>query len=154
MIRIYTKTRHISKISNFLTMKKLKHEIFTINETPPDTPFDLGVSYCYPRKISKELLDIPKIAFVNYHPGPLPEYKGPTEYEDAIENKEIHWGVTHHHMNEENDSGKIIKILKFDLHEPPISRYELGSVSHYFLFKLFKETIEDLNMNKLRYSGK
>ena len=86
MIRIYTKTRHISKISNFLTMKKLKHEIFTINETPPDTPFDLGVSYCYPRKISKELLDIPKIAFVNYHPGPLPEYKGPTEYEDAIEN--------------------------------------------------------------------
>ena len=70
-------------------MKKLKHEIFTINETPPDTPFDLGVSYCYPRKISKELLDIPKIAFVNYHPGPLPEYKGPTEYEDAIENKEI-----------------------------------------------------------------
>ena len=40
-------------------MKKLKHEIFTINETPPDTPFDLGVSYCYPRKISKELLDIP-----------------------------------------------------------------------------------------------
>ena len=81
-------------------------------------------------------------------------YPGPTEYDDAIKNKEIHWGVTLHHMNEEYDSGKIIKILKFDLHEPPISIDELGSLSHYFLFKLFKETIEDLNMNKLRYSGK
>ena len=36
-----------------------------------DTPFDLGVSYCYSRKISNELLDIPKIGFVNYHPGPM-----------------------------------------------------------------------------------
>ena len=26
---------------------------------------------------------------MNYHPGPLPEYKGPTEYEDAIENIDI-----------------------------------------------------------------
>ena len=153
MIRIYTKTRHVTKISHFLNMKKLKHEIFTIHDTPPNTSFDLGVSYCYPRKITKELLNIPKIAFVNFHPGPLPEYPGPTEYDDAIKNKEIHWGVTLHHMNEEYDSGKIIKILKFDLHEPPISIDELGSLSHYFLFKLFKETIEDLNMNKLRYSG-
>jgi methionyl-tRNA formyltransferase len=150
MIRVYTKSRHISKISNFLTMKNLTHEIFTIHENPPDTHFNLGVSYCYPRKISKELLDMPKIGFVNYHPGPLPKYKGPTEYEDAIKNKEIHWGVTVHQMNEEYDSGKIIQILNFDLHEPPTSRDELGALSHYFLFKLFKETIEDINMNKMR----
>ena len=107
MIRIYTKTRHVTKISHFLNMKKLKHEIFTIHDTPPNTSFDLGVSYCYPRKITKELLNIPKIAFVNFHPAPLPEYPGPTEYDDAIKNKEIHWGVTLHHMNEEYDSGKI-----------------------------------------------
>ena len=150
MIRIYTKLRHVQKIADFLTTKKLEYEIFTINDVPPDTTFDLGVSYCYPRKISNELLIIPKIAFVNYHPGPLPNYKGPTEYEDAIEKKEIHWGVTLHHMNEEYDSGKIIKTLKFDLHEPPTSREELGAISHYFLFKLFKQTVEDINMNKLR----
>ena len=85
MIRIYTKLRHVQKIADFLTTKKLEHEIFTINDVPSDTTFDLGVSYCYPRKISNELLNIPKIAFVNYHPGPLPDYKCPTEYEDAIE---------------------------------------------------------------------
>ncbi len=56
MIRIYTKLRHVQKIADFLTTKKLEYEIFTINDVPPDTTFDLGVSYCYPRKISNELL--------------------------------------------------------------------------------------------------
>ena len=149
MIRIYTKTRHISKIDNFLNLLNLKHEIYTINDIPLDTPFDLGVSYCYSKKISNELLDIPKIGFVNYHPGPLPEYKGPNEYEDAIKNQETHWGVTVHHMTEEYDVGKIIRILRFDLHEPPKSVEELGAVSHYFLFKLFKKTIEDINLKKI-----
>jgi len=148
MIRVYTKLRHISKISNFLTTKNIQHEIFTIHDNPSDTYFDLGISYCYPRKISKQILDIPKIAFVNYHPAPLPKYKGPNEYEDAIKNKELHWGVTVHHMNEEYDDGEIIEKLNFNLHEPPTSKDELGALSHYFLFKLFKETIENIITNK------
>ena len=88
---------------------KIEFKIFTINDTPSDSSFDLGVSYCYPRKISKSLLSIPKKGFVNYHPAPLPKYKGPTELDDAIKNKETDWGVTVHHMNEEYDSGEIIK---------------------------------------------
>jgi methionyl-tRNA formyltransferase len=146
---VYTKSRHISKIIEFLNSLNLKHEIFTKEDNVPDTPFDLGVSYCYPKKISNQLLNIPKMGFVNYHPGPLPKYKGPNEYEDAIKNKEIHWGVTVHYMTEKYDSGEIIKILKFNLHEPPKSIEELGAVSHYFLFNLFKGTISNINLNKL-----
>ena len=144
MIRIYTKSRHISKINSYLNSINLEHEIFTKDDIIPNTAFELGVSYCYPKKISNDLLRIPKLGFVNYHPGPLPEYKGPNEYENAIKNKETHWGVTVHDMTDEYDSGKIRKILKFDLHEPPNSVDELGSVSHYFLFNLFKETINDI----------
>ena len=95
------------------------------------------------KKILNDLLVIPKLGFVNYHPGPLPEYKGPNEYENAIKNKETRWGVTVHDMTEEYDSGNIRKILKFNLHEPPNSVEELGAISHYFLFNLFKETIND-----------
>lgn len=53
-----------------------------------------------------------------------------------------------HHMNEEYDDGEIIQKLNFNLHEPPTSKDELGVLSHYFLFKLFKETIENIIMNK------
>ncbi len=144
MIRVYTKNRHIEKIRKFLKLKKVEFEIFTINDSPKDSSFDLGVSYCYPRKIKDPLLSKPKKGFVNYHPGLLPKYKGPTELDDAIENKETEWGVTVHYMNEEYDSGKIIKIKQINLHEPPTSTQELGAVSHYFLFNLFKETILEI----------
>jgi methionyl-tRNA formyltransferase len=144
MIRVYTKERHISKITKFLTSISLEYKIYTIKDDLSIEPFDLGVSYCYPRKIIEPLLSTPKKGFVNYHPGLLPKYKGPTETEDAIKNKETHWGVTVHHMDENYDTGKIIQIKKIDLHEPPTSTQELGAISHYFLFQLFKETILDI----------
>lgn len=144
MIRVYTKEIHISKISNFFNENKIDFEVYTVRDNPPLTHFDLGVSYCYPRKITNPLLSYSKKGFVNYHPSPLPEYKGPNEYEMAIKNKEVHWGVTVHYMTEEYDKGDIIKEKRFDLHEPPTSVRELGAVSHYFLFHLFKETINEI----------
>lgn len=92
MIRVYTKKRHIDKIHKFVNEINLEHEIFTIEDVTPLSDFDLGVSYCYPRKITEPLLSKPKKGFINYHPSPLPKYKGPTEYIDAIKNKEVHWG--------------------------------------------------------------
>lgn len=144
MIRIFTKERHVLKIRNYLNLCNLKFEIFTIKDNPPSTDFELGVSYCYPRKIVEPLLSTPKRGFVNYHPGPLPKYKGPNEFEEAIKNKEIHWGVTVHFMDKDYDAGPIIKVKSFDLHEPPTSIQELGAISHYFLFQLFKETVYEL----------
>ena len=144
MIRIYTKTRHISKIKNFLDSLDIENEIYTINDKSSDTPFDIGISYCYPRKITEPLLSTPKNGFVNYHPAPLPKYPGMTELDDAIKNKEMHWGVTAHYMDENYDTGQIIRIKEIELHEPPTSTQELGSISHYFLFQLFKETIIEM----------
>lgn len=144
MIRVYTKTRHVKKIRDFLSKMNVSFEIYTIYDKIPNTDFDLGVSYCWPRKIVPPELYKPRKGFVNYHPAPLPKYKGPTELTKAIQNKEMNWGVTVHYMNEEYDSGPIIKIKEIRLHEPPISQDELGAVSHYFLFHLFKETISEL----------
>jgi len=52
-------------------------------------------------------------------------------------------------MDENYDTGDIIKIKKIELHEPPTSHEELGAVSHYFLFQLFKETILDIYEGRL-----
>jgi len=150
LIRVYTKQRHITKIHTFLNSIGLEHEIYTIKDSPPSHSFDLGVSYCYPRKITEPLLSSPKKGFVNYHPGPLPKYKGPTELDDAIKNKETSWGVTVHFMDEGYDTGPIIRIKEIPLHEPPTSTQELGAVSHYFLFDLFKETIKEFYEGNLK----
>lgn len=150
MIRIYTKTRHVKKIEKFLKSLNLKNEIFTIKDNPSTTQFDLGVSYCYPRKITEPLLSTPTKGFVNYHPAPLPKYRGPSEYNDAINNKETEWGVTVHYMDQNYDTGDIIQVKKFGLNEPPTNSRELGAISHYFLFQLFKETILDVYNEKLK----
>ena len=47
-------------------------------------------------------------------------------------------------MDENFDTGPIIKLKQIRLHEPPTSTQELGAISHYFLFDLFKETILDI----------
>lgn len=144
MIRVYTKKRHISKIHEFLDSLDLAHKIFTVDDNSDLGDFDLGISYCYPQKITEPLLTKPKFGFVNYHPAPLPKYKGPTELTEAIKNKETTWGVTVHYMDENFDTGPIIKLKQIRLHEPPTSTQELGAISHYFLFDLFKETILDI----------
>lgn len=144
MIRVYTKERHIRKIENYLNSLSLEHQIYTVKDNPKSGDFELGVSYCYPRKITEPILSMPKKGFINYHPGPLPEYKGPNEYENAIKNSETSWGVTVHYMDKGFDTGEIIKIKKIELHEAPTSIPELGAISHHFLFELFKETIKDL----------
>lgn len=148
MIRVYTKTRHVNSIDKFLNSIQLEHEIFTTKSPPSPEhefePFDLGVSYSYPRKITKELLSIPSKGFVNYHAAPLPEYKGWLVYDEAIENKETHWGVTLHEIDEHYDTGPIIKRVNINLHEPPVSKEQLGSIGHWFMFHLFKQTIADV----------
>lgn len=46
-----------------------------------------------------------------------------------------------HYMNEELDRGFIIKKEMFDLQEPPRSKDELGSLTHWHMMKMFKDTI-------------
>ena len=56
----------------------------------------------------------------------------------------MNWGVTVHQMDENYDTGPIIEVLDIKLNEPPTSTTELGAVSHYFLFILFKNTINKI----------
>lgn len=65
-------------------------------------------------------------------------------YEEAIKNKETHWGVTLHVMDKHYDTGAIIKRVNIELHEPPVTKEQLGSIGHWFMFHLFKQTIIDV----------
>ena len=142
MIIVLTKTRHIEKINKFLEQNKINFEIYTVKTIPDfmSSEYNLGVSYCYPRLVTEPLLSLPKLGFVNYHPAPLPEYKGHDPYSRAVAKRVMKWGVSVHKMNEKYDDGEIIQVDSFDLNEPPF-REELGTLAHYFSFKLFKKTI-------------
>jgi len=143
MIKVYAKDRHVTKIQKFLNSMNFDNKIYTIysDSSSDNEQFDLGISYGYNRKITDPLLSTPKKGFVNFHPAPLPEYKGNLGMLRAIENKVMRWGVTCHFMDNSIDTGDIIKVKYFDLHERPTSTDELSAISHYFMFSLFKEII-------------
>jgi folate-dependent phosphoribosylglycinamide formyltransferase PurN len=75
------------------------------------------IKYLYnggtPNKIQKKILNAVK-GIINIHPGLFPKYRGCTNIEWALKNKEP-LGLTAHLMDEKYDNGPIIKtkILKF-----------------------------------------
>ena len=70
---------------------------------------------------------------------PEPEFLSTHYWEHGI-----HLWDTGYDMDEEYDTGDIIKVKYFELHEPPKSTDEMMALSHYFMFELFKETILDI----------
>lgn len=144
---IFTKTRHIEKMTAFLEREEAKFFI-TTSKDYLDKKCDIAVSYCYPK-----IIDFSKTShdrWFNYHPAPLPQYKGKDVYEDAIRDKVTKYGTTLHVMAQEVDSGRILAKNTFDLKRVPLCKSELADITHYYLFQLFRETfasLEDVVLN-------
>tara|TARA_R100001129_G_scaffold111182_1_gene76293 strand:+ start:1972 stop:2616 length:645 start_codon:yes stop_codon:yes gene_type:complete len=114
-------------------LNKFKNvSIEKITECNPD--IDLVISYCYNFRIKEPLISGPKYGCINFHPAPLPEYKGLAVYNFAILNEESKWGVTCHYVNEKFDEGDIISQTNFDLGRNHTAD-SLRSLSHTYLHK-------------------
>lgn len=75
--------------------------------------FDLGLSVLYWRRIKGSLLTTPRYGIINFHPAPLPEYKGVGGYNLAILDKLDQWAVSAHYMDADIDTGPIISVDRF-----------------------------------------
>lgn len=154
MILLLTKERHTNKIEGFLHACNLDFQVVAVEDFGRDfkyhAHYSLGVSYCWPYLIKPEDLEIPPLGWINYHPAPLPEYKGPKETTKAIADKTMYWGVSVHYMDENFDTGPLVRCNAFPLWEPPTSEAELGAVAHWYLFKLFKDTIYQFTQESFR----
>jgi len=144
MYGIFTKSIHVEKLISYLNTIKIDYLISTKKDEVYSSNFNIGVSYCFPWIVDVDYPNKDERRWFNYHPAPLPEYPGPTNYVDAMRNQVMSFGVTLHQMTQEVDRGEIIKQLHFPLRSVPVHTSELGVICHYYLFQLFKETIEKL----------
>jgi len=149
MIRIFSRKREIPKLREFFDDLNLEYQLYTSKDTISLEPFELGISYCYTKKITPPLLYLARKGFVNYHPAPLPQYANGPQYEGnasdrAIKEHVTRWGVTVHYMNEEYDKGLVIRKKMYDLVESAESLDEHGALAHFHMWNLFKETILDI----------
>lgn len=88
-------------VSSAGKMNELEH---WIRELEPDAVFCI----CFPYLLSQGLLNLIPNRFINFHPGPLPEYRGPMPIFEVIRSCEKETALSIHLMNERFDEGAII----------------------------------------------
>ena len=112
-------------------------------DTLSNIPFDVLFSVYYDRLIQKGVLDLPKIAAINVHAAPLPDYRGRFTFLYAILNGESEYGATLHVMDEGFDTGPIIAKRMFTFGDRTTAR-ELYDRTGEVAVQLFKDTLPSI----------
>ena len=141
-----------------LTLKQLSKKILRNKLLNIDIIFCIGSTQILPRQI----IDLPKLGTLNFHPSLLPKYRGRYSTVHAIFNGDKITGVTAHFLGKEIDTGKIIKkkIIKIRPHYTAKDLYNEFSKEGTKLFlKIFnkvvnRKKIKSYKMNKLKLKYK
>jgi len=109
---------------------------------------DLVISYGWGHRITKEIINLPNIGCINFHPAPLPEWRGMGGvFNYALYEGITEWGCSAHFVDETYDTGDIIKIKKFSIKDIN-TVHNLTKLSHEHLLLLFKNVLNIILQNK------
>ncbi|PXY42920.1 methionyl-tRNA formyltransferase [Flavobacterium hydrophilum] len=75
-----------------------------IETVQPDYIFCISFPFLLPENV----LSYGKGKFINFHPGPLPQYRGPMPIFEVLKNQETQTAICAHFMNSKFDQGNII----------------------------------------------
>jgi methionyl-tRNA formyltransferase len=102
---------------------------------------DLVISVLYWRKLPMGLIAAAPLGAINFHPAPLPQYKGCAGYNLAILESRDDWGITAHYMDAEIDTGGIIEVAWFPIDRERETTLTLEATSVGVLHDLVVRTI-------------
>lgn len=111
-------------------------------------PVDLVISYLFPDRLQLPLLALPRMAAINLHPGPLPEYGGLAGYNYAILDERDTYAVTAHHMEESFDTGDIILRKDFPFDWRLMTALDLERMSRPYLLSTFQEVVHMIELGR------
>jgi methionyl-tRNA formyltransferase len=105
-------------------------------------PHDLGLAFLYTRRIPADQVRAPR-RWVNFHPGPLPEFRGRDLAYHAIMEGSSLFGASMHYMDAGFDTGDLIETVRFPI-EPRHTAGDLVRLSHGVLAQLFRKHVPAL----------
>lgn len=144
-----------SHFLNSPTAKKateLKIPIITLEEAEkrllsPNHNIDLVVSYLFWRKIKEPIISGPRYGCINFHPALLPDWRGTAGYNIAILKKLPEWGATAHYVDNEIDTGSIIRTYKFNFDYRIETAASLEKKTQIIQMELYKSVLLDVKSN-------
>jgi methionyl-tRNA formyltransferase len=117
------------------------------------TNIDLVISYLFWKKIKKSLIVLPKTGCINFHPAPLPDFRGFSPYTFGILKNSPYWGVSAHFVDDKFDTGNLIETSRFLINSKKETSFSLEQKSQKQLYFLFKKVIKILTDSKELYSN-
>ncbi|MGO4773829.1 methionyl-tRNA formyltransferase [Flavobacterium sp. W22_SRS_FK3] len=89
---------------SFPNKKSISEMRVWIDNIQPDYIFCISFPFLLPEIV----LSYGQDKFINFHPGPLPQYRGPMPIFEVLKNQETETAICAHFMNAEFDKGNII----------------------------------------------
>ncbi len=102
---------------------------------------DVVVSYLYWKRVHTNLLVLPRLGAINFHPAPLPRYRGLGGYNFAILEGDPSYGVSAHYMSPSIDHGELIRVEEFAIDQQRETALSLYRKTEPRLLELFRSVI-------------
>ncbi len=103
---------------------------------------DLVLSFLFWKRIRPPLIDAARVACLNFHPAPLPDIRGLGGFNVAILEDFEEWGVSAHFVDQEFDTGDIVRVDRFPIDRESETALSLDIRSQERLLALFRDVID------------
>lgn len=103
---------------------------------------DLVLSYLFWKRIRGPLIELPRVGCLNFHPAPLPDMRGIGGYNVAILEGRREWGVSAHHVDEEFDTGDLVRVDRFPIDTEDETALSLDLKSQEILLTTFRSVVD------------
>jgi len=107
------------------------------DDIPEEVKVDFVISYMYRQRVKLQILNRAQKAALNFHAGPLPEFAGWAFYNIAILEGSNEYGCTCHYMDENFDTGPLLKVSKFSINPEQETAFSLEKKAQKYMIKLF-----------------
>ena len=103
---------------------------------------DLVLSFLFWKRIRAPLIDAAGVACLNFHPAPLPDIRGIGGYNVAILEDFAEWGVSAHFVDEEFDTGDLVRVDRFPIDRDAETALSLDLLSQERLLAVYRDVID------------
>jgi methionyl-tRNA formyltransferase len=104
-------------------------------------PVDLVISFLFWKRIREPLISLGQIGCLNFHPAPLPDFRGVGGYNVAILEGIAEWGVSCHFVDERLDTGDLVEVERFAIDPETETALSLDVRSQKRLLGLFERVL-------------
>lgn len=143
----FSPTRNVAEDNGIPILNREEVERKIVSAT---LKIDLGLSVLYWQKIRAPILNACSRGVINFHPAPLPQFKGTAGYNLAILERFDQWAISAHYVDKDIDTGPLIEVSWFPVDVEYETVLSLEQKSQQELFTQFMRVCGNaLASNKL-----